>query len=163
MAVTHMRIDNRLIHGQVTVSWANAFKTTHMIVTNDQVARDPLQKMLLPQAARGVPTLVLSVEDTLKFAASEEGQKARILIIAKLPQDALRLLEGGLKPAEINVGNQAPTPGTKFKMVTHSIAATPEDAAIYRAIAGKGYKLTCKMMPSDRATDFLEVLKKHKL
>jgi mannose/fructose/N-acetylgalactosamine-specific phosphotransferase system component IIB len=163
MTVTHMRIDNRLIHGQVAVSWANAIKTSHIVVTNDKVARDPLQKMLLPQAARGIPTLVLSIEETLKFAASEQGKKASILLIAKLPEDALRLIEGGLQPLEVNVGNQAPTPGTKFKMVTHSIAVTPEDAAIYRSIAAKGYKLTSKMMPSDRATDFLETLKKNKL
>ncbi|GAC1635384.1 MAG: hypothetical protein NVS4B7_21600 [Ktedonobacteraceae bacterium] len=80
-----------------------------------------------------------------------------------MPEDALRLREGGLQPEEINVGNQAPTPGTKFKMVTHSVAVTSEDAAIYRAIAEKGYRLTSKMMPSDRATDFLETLKKNNL
>jgi mannose/fructose/N-acetylgalactosamine-specific phosphotransferase system component IIB len=163
MTVVHMRIDNRLIHGQVTASWGNAIRTNRLIVTNDQVARDPIQKMLLPQAARGIPTSVLSVDDTLQYVKSEAGMKERIFVLAKLPQDALRLLEGGMKPEEINVGNQAPTPGTKFKMVTHSIAVTPDDATIYRAIAGKGYRLTSKMMPSDRATDFLDTLQKNKL
>src|SRR5579863_9138251 len=121
MTVVHMRIDNRLIHGQVTASWGNAIRTDRLIVTNDQVARDPIQQMMLPQAARGIPTSVLSVEDTLQYAKSEKGQKERIFVLAKLPQDALRLLEGGLQPEEINVGNQAPIPATKFKMVTHSI------------------------------------------
>lgn len=162
MTVVHMRIDNRLIHGQVTTSWANAINTNRLIVTNDKVARDPIQQMLLPQAARGVPTSVLSVDDTLKYIKSPKGQSERIFVLAKLPQDALRLLEGGLQSKEINVGNQAPTPGTKFKMVTHSIAVTAEDAEIYRAIAAKGYRLTAKMMPSDRATDFLEMLQKNK-
>jgi len=161
MTVIHMRIDNRLIHGQVTTTWVHSVGASRMIVTNDQVAQDALQKMLLPQAARGVPTSVLSIDDTLKYVAS--NPKERILIIAKFPKDALRLIEGGLQPAEVNVGNQAPIPATKFKMVTHTIAATAEDAEIYRIIAGKGYKLTSKMMPSDRATDFLETLKKHKL
>jgi PTS system mannose-specific IIB component len=163
MTVVHMRIDNRLIHGQVTASWANAIHTNHLIVTNDQVARDAIQKMLLPQAARGIPTSVLSVDDTLSYVKSEKGQKERIFVLAKLPSDALRLLEGGMEPQEINVGNQAPIPGTKFKMVTHSIAVTLEDAQIYRAIAAKGYRLTSKMMPGDRATDFLETLAKNKL
>lgn len=163
MTVVHMRIDNRLIHGQVTASWGNAINTNRLIVANDQVARDPIQRMLLPQAARGIPTSVLSIDETLKYAMSEKGQKERIFVLAKLPQDALSLLEGGLQPKEINVGNQAPAPGTKFKMVTHSIAVTADDAAIYRAIAGKGYRLTAKMMPSDRSTDFLETLLKNKL
>lgn len=163
MTVVHMRIDNRLIHGQVTVTWGTAINTNRLIVTNDQVARDPIQKMLLPQAARGIPTSVLSIDDTLQYVNSEQGQKERIFVLAKLPKDALRLLEGGLEAKEINVGNQAPTPGTKFKMVTHSIAVTADDAVIYRAIAAKGYKLTSKMLPTDRTTDFLEALQKNKL
>jgi PTS system mannose-specific IIB component len=158
MTVVHMRIDNRLIHGQVTVSWVGAVGANRLIVTNDQVARDPIQTMLLPQAARGVPTLVLSVADTLAYVASEQGQREKILVIAKLPSDGLRLVEGGLQPLEVNVGNQAPTPGTKFKMVTHSIAVTPDDAATYRQIDTDGVHLSSRMMPSDRNSDFLAVL-----
>lgn len=163
MAVAHMRIDNRLIHGQVTTSWVSAVGANRLIVTNDKVSRDPIQTMLLPQAARGVPTSVLSVADTLRYVDSPAGQKERIMILAKLPSDALQLLEGGLQPVEINVGNQAPTPATKFKMVTHSIAVTAEEAEIYRAIAARGYKLTSRMMPNDRGTDFLDLLKKNGL
>ncbi|MDI3317026.1 MAG: PTS sugar transporter subunit IIB [Bacillota bacterium] len=163
MAVVHMRIDNRLIHGQVTTSWVGAVGADRIVVTNDDVAKDPVQKLLLPQAARGVPTSILSVEETLAFAQSPQGQKEKVFVIAKLPSDALRLLEGGLKPGEVNVGNQAPAPGTRFKMVTHSIAVTPEEAEIYRKIAAQGYTLTCRMMPSDRPTDFLELLKRNGL
>ncbi|MCL6522911.1 MAG: PTS sugar transporter subunit IIB [Firmicutes bacterium] len=163
MAVVHMRIDNRLIHGQVTTSWVSAVGADRIVVTNDDVSRDPVQKLLLPQAARGVPTSILSVEETLEFARSAQGEREKVLVIAKLPSDALRLLEGGLKPREVNVGNQAPTPGSRFKMVTHSIAVTPEEAEIYRKIAAFGYTLTCKMMPSDRASDFLELLRRNGL
>jgi PTS system mannose-specific IIB component len=85
------------------------------------------------------------------------------MVIAKLPSDGLRLILGGLQPAEINVGNQAPTPGTKFKMVTHSIAVTPEEASTYRQITATGAKLTSRMMPSDRSSDFLSTLSKNGL
>ena len=164
MPVLHMRIDNRLIHGQVTVTWVGSVGANRLIVTNDQVATDPVQKMLLPAAARGVPTSVLSVDDTLTYVASEQGQREKIMIIAKLPTDGLRLLEGGLKPARVNVGNQAPTPATKFKMITHSIAATADDAVTYRAIAGlMGHELTSQMMPTERPTDVVSLLKKNGL
>ena len=163
MPVVHMRIDNRLIHGQVTTSWVGAINADMIIVCNDKVATDPVQKMLLPQAARGVPTKILSVDETIALAQSAEGEKKRLFLIAKLPEDALRLLQGGVQPQEVNVGNQAPMPGTKFKMVTHSIAVTPEDAAVYRQIAALGYRLGSRMMPSDRAADFLEILGKNGL
>ncbi|MHB9144441.1 MAG: PTS system mannose/fructose/N-acetylgalactosamine-transporter subunit IIB [Symbiobacteriia bacterium] len=158
MAVVHMRIDNRLVHGQVTTSWVQSVGANHMIVCNDKVAVDPIQKIMLPQAARGVKTSVLSIADTLAACNSPQGEAEKIMVIAKLPADAVALLEGGLKPAEINVGNQAPIGGTKFKMVTNTVAVTAEDAALYRKVAGYGLTLTHKMMPSDRAGDFISLL-----
>lgn len=159
MPVIHMRIDNRLIHGQVTVTWASSLNADHMIVCNDKVAVDPIQKVMLPAAARGVKTSVLSVADTLSVCAAADPSEG-IFIIAKFPADALALLDGGLKPLEINVGNQAPIPGTTFTMVTRSCAVTPEDAAVYRQIVARGHKLTARMMPSESENNFLEVLTK---
>ena len=163
MPVTHLRIDNRLIHGQVTVSWVGALNADHLIVTNDEVAADEMQRLILPQAARGVKTSVLSVQDTLDYCASDRAAGERIFLLAKLPSDALALVEGGLVPEEVNVGNQAPKPGTKFTMVTRSIAVTAEDAETYRSIAGKGFALQQRMMPTDRKNDFLKVLADKKL
>ena len=85
------------------------------------------------------------------------------MILAKFPADALRLVEGGLPIAEINVGNQAPRPGSKFTMVSRSISVTAEDAKTYRRIAELAGELHCKMMPTDRDTDFLRLLAKKKI
>jgi PTS system mannose-specific IIB component len=163
MSVVHLRIDNRLIHGQVTVAWVGQLNANHLIVTNDEVAADEMQRMILPQAARGVKTSVLTIEQTLAHCTSEQADPERIMIIAKLPSDALALVGGGLRPEEINVGNQAPRPGTKFTMVTRSISVTKEDAETYRAIAAEGFTLHQKMMPNDKQADFLKVLQGKKL
>jgi mannose/fructose/N-acetylgalactosamine-specific phosphotransferase system component IIB len=163
MTVRHLRIDNRLIHGQVTVAWAGTLGADRLIVSNDEVAADDMQRMILPQAARGVPTSVLGIQETLDYCAGDSAQVESIFVIAKLPSDALALVQGGLKPEEINVGNQAPRPGTKFTMVTRSIAVTPEDAETYRAIAAAGFTLQQRMMPNDKKADFLQVLSHKKL
>jgi PTS system mannose-specific IIB component len=157
-----MRIDNRLIHGQVTVKWVGSIGADHLIVANDDVAKDEIQRMILPQAARGVKTSIFSIDDTLAYLAKPAAANEKIMIIAKFPSDALRLVQGGADPQEINVGNQAPTPGTKFTMVTRSIAVTPDDARIYRDIAGIK-NLTSKMMPNDKPADFLGMLAGKKL
>jgi mannose/fructose/N-acetylgalactosamine-specific phosphotransferase system component IIB len=160
LPVTHMRIDNRLIHGQVTVSWVGTLNADHLIVSNDDVAADDMQKMILPQAARGVKTSILSIDETLDYVKSSAGDNEKIMLIAKFPSDALRLIEGGMEPKEINVGNQAPLPGSKFKMVKRTIAITGDDAAALRKIAEKGYRLNARMMPSDRSEDFVKLMEK---
>ncbi len=154
--IVHMRIDNRLIHGQVAVRWVGSIGATHLIVSNDEVADDPIQQTMLPLAARGVKTSVLSIEDTVRHC-KEAADKEKIMIIAKFPSDALALLEKGIEPMEVNVGNQAPLPGTKYKMVTKSIAVTADDAIIYRKI-NEMYHLTSQMLPSDSKKDFIHLI-----
>lgn len=163
MPVTHLRIDNRLIHGQVSVAWIGYLGADHLIVVNDEVAKDEIQRVLLPQAARGVRTSVLSVADALEHCLSAAADSEQIMIIAKFASDALALVEGGLQPAEINVGNQAPRPGTTFTRVTRSISVTAEEAGTYRAIEAKGFRLGSRMMPQDRDTAFARLLDKKKL
>ncbi|MCL6624994.1 PTS system mannose/fructose/N-acetylgalactosamine-transporter subunit IIB [Alicyclobacillus shizuokensis] len=160
MPVKHLRIDNRLIHGQVTATWVQSIGANHILVVNDQVARDPIQKVLLPKAARGVKTSVLSVEEAVAYVQDPSHEKDSILMVVKLPSDALRVLEGGVRPAQVNVGNQAPTPGTDYKMVTKSIAVTAADTEIYKSIAAKGFTVTAQMLPTDSKLDLLELIRK---
>jgi PTS system mannose-specific IIB component len=129
-------------------------------VVNDQVAKDPIQKVLLPKASRGVKTSVLSVSDTIQYIKDSVHDKEVILLVVKFPLDTIALLEGGVVPEQINVGNQAPISGTKYKMVTHSIAVTEEDARVYREIEAKGFHLTSQMLPTDSRSSFVELLGK---
>jgi PTS system mannose-specific IIB component len=160
--ITHLRIDNRLIHGQVAVAWVKYISAKAIIVCNDKVASDPIQKMALPLAARGSNVLVFSIAEALKY--EKEHQDENIFIIAKFPQDALEIMQTGVKIKEINVGNAAPIAGTKYVMVTKSIAATKEDAVVYQKIAElNGGKLTSQIMPHNETSDFIAALKKAKL
>ncbi len=158
MSVLHLRIDNRLIHGQVTTKWVGNLGADHIVVTNDEVSEDPIQKTMLPQAARGVKTSVLSVKDTINYLESEDAEKENILIIAKFPEDALDLLKSGVEPEEVNVGNQAPIAGTDPVKITKSIAVTKEQAPIYKKISDMGFDLKSRMLPSDKAIDFIKKL-----
>jgi mannose/fructose/N-acetylgalactosamine-specific phosphotransferase system component IIB len=153
MAGAHVRIDNRLIHGQVTVAWTRRLGVRRLLVCNDDVAADDLQRMLLPQAARGLPTDVLSVADTLAAPASPD-----VMIIAQHPVDAFRLVEGGLRPEVVNVGNVAPRPGVTYTMVTRSIAVTADEADAYRKLAAAGIPLVTQLMPQDKPTEFVPLL-----
>lgn len=153
MAGVHVRIDNRLIHGQVTVAWTRRLRVRRLVVCNDEVAVDELQRMLLPQAARGLPTDVCTVAGTLETATGTD-----VMVLAKHPEDAFRLVEGGLRPDAVNVGNVAPRPGTAYTMVTRSIAVTADEADAYRKLAAAGVPLVTQLMPHDKAAEFVPLL-----
>lgn len=160
--IKHLRIDNRLIHGQVAVVWQKYINAKAIIVCNDKVAKDPIQKMALPLAARDSKVLVLSIEDTLAY--EKEHPEESLFVIAKFPQDALDILSSGVKVESVNVGNAAPISGTKYVMLTKSTAATKEDAEIYRKIAElNGGQLTTQILPSMEKQDVLSLLNKASL
>ena len=115
--IKHLRIDNRLIHGQVAVTWMNSIGADKIIVCNDKVAADPIQKMALPMAARGNTVYVFTIEETINYA--KEHPEETMFVIAKFPSDALAILESGVEVQDVNVGNAAPIQGTKYKMVTN--------------------------------------------
>lgn len=157
--IKHLRIDNRLIHGQVAVTWMNNIGADKIIVCNDKVAADPIQKMALPMAARGNTVYVFSIDETIKYA--KEHADETMFIICKFPSDALAILKSGLEVKDVNVGNAAPIPGTKYVMVTKSIAVTAEDAAVYREIAQlRGGTLTSRLTTMNETENFLDLLNK---
>lgn len=160
--ITHLRIDNRLIHGQVAVTWRVHVNADAIIVCNDAVANNPIQKMALPLAVNGEKVLVLTVDELVAYDIQNPEEKK--FVICKYPTDCLELLEKGVQIETVNVGNAAPIPGTKYTMVTKSIAATAEDAEVYRKIAElRGGKLETQMVPTYPKEDFLQLLKKAKL
>lgn len=159
----YMHIDNRLIHGQVTVTWCSYYEAQRIVVADDKVAADPIQRAVLPMAARGLPTAVLSVADAIVMLKKHEPSKERVLIIARNAQDALELMKGGITVESINVGNQAPIPGKKCTMILPWSAVTDEDVKDYAELAAMGLKVTVRRYPTEKAQDIIELLKKSKL
>ena len=157
--IKHLRIDNRLIHGQVAVTWMNTIGADKIIVCNDKVAADPIQKMALPMAARGNTVYVFTIDETVKYA--KEHKDETMFVICKFPSDGLAILKSGVEVQDVNVGNAAPIPGTQYTMVTKSIAVTAEDAAVYREIAKlRGGVLTSRLTTMNETENFLDLLNK---
>ena len=158
--IKHLRIDNRLIHGQVAVTWMRRINADAIAVVNDAVAKDRIQQMALSLAARDAKVLVLSHEGLQEH--EKDHPEETLFVIAKFPTDALQILESGLEVGEVNVGNAAPIAGTKYIMVEKkSIAATKEDAEVYRKIAAlRGGKLMTQTVSTYEPQDFLELLRK---
>ncbi len=160
--IRHLRIDNRLIHGQVTVVWMKMIGADTIIVCNDEAAADPIQQTALSMAAKGSTVYVFTIEETIKYA--QEHPEESMFIVCKFPSDALAILESGLEVQEVNVGNAAPIEGTNYKMVTKSIAVTEDDAEYYRKIAEmRGGVLTSRLTTLNEEEDFLKLLTRNGL
>jgi mannose/fructose/N-acetylgalactosamine-specific phosphotransferase system component IIB len=157
VSVRHLRIDNRLVHGQVVVAWLAAERADTIVVANDVIAADEFQKtMLLAVKPPSIRELILSVEETLRYVAAPEHAAEQIFLLVKEPADALRLHQGGLGLTTMNVGNMAFTTGSK--RVTNTVFVRPADVDAFKALRAAGVELTARMMPTEGRNDFMQLL-----
>ena len=151
MTVLHVRMDNRLIHGQILVSWNSALKLDHIIVCNDNVAKDPLQVAVLKAVAPpGAKVSIMGVKETADYCLGPQSQNEKIFVLAKFPEDGWGLVENGLKLPVLNLGNQAYVRNSK--KVSNTVFLTETGVQALKKIHESGIKITCRMMP-DRPDD----------
>ena len=147
MSIIGVRIDGRLIHGQVANLWTTKLNITRIMVVDDEVAKNDIEKSGLKLATPpGVKLSVLPIE------------KAANNIIAREPDRLLKLVELGVPIEEINVGNMSQTNETRS--ITKSINVVDQDVEVFNKLQAKGVRLVAQMVPSDKAENFMALLAK---
>lgn len=157
--IIHVRIDDRMIHGQVAAFWSNYFRATRIMVANDEVAVNELVKNALRMVApNGMATSLISIQkaaDNIK-AGKYEGQ--RVLLVVKTPVDLVRLIELGVDIKEVNVGNMSKRPETV--QIKKSVSVTKEEADAFRKMDALGVVMTSIMVPDEPKSYIMEYLNK---
>ncbi|MDB7357606.1 PTS sugar transporter subunit IIB [Enterococcus faecium] len=156
--IVNVRMDERLIHGQVAGIWAPSLHTQRIIVINDEAAADTLQKSSLRMAAPTSMRLsVLPVESAAKNIRSGKYGKQRLFLVFKNPTDVLRYLKAGGKLTHVNVGNMSYKEGSKD--ITKSIKVLDEEIDVFESIAAMDINVTAQLVPNDPVIDFMDKLK----
>ena len=144
-----VRIDNRLVHGQVVETWLPYSNARTLVVANDQLAEDELRKELLRMAVpTGVGILFFSVQQAAD-QVTELGLRqatADIFVLFASCEDAKRAFISGLKFTFLNVGNIHYSQGKR--QVCDHIALGQEDISCLRYLQEQGVKLDFRCLPN---------------
>lgn len=155
------RVDSRLLHGQVATAWSKDIKPTRIIVVSDEVSKDELRKSLITQAAPpGVKANVIPIKKMIEIWDDPRFGKTRALLLFENPTDVLRVVEGGVKLDEVNIGSMAHSEGKV--MISNVLSVDEKDVQSLMALNDKGIKFDVRKVPSDQRKNMLELLKKTK-
>lgn len=159
--IIHIRIDDRLLHGQVVNFWGTSLKVSRIMVANDEVANDEMQKSILRMVApSGVRTSIISKEKAANNILDNRYNGQRVMMIVKSPKDILDLMDLGLDIKEVNVGNMANRPGTI--QIKKSISLTQEEFDQFAELEKRGVVMTAIMVPDEKRTYLKEYIEKAK-
>ncbi len=146
------RIDDRFIHGQLTVGWGQALRPDHIVLANDAIAGDPWQGRVY---ATGVPppigVSVFALARSAKELREPCGPLAaarRVILLTGSPADMFELARAGVPIPRVNVGGMHFAPG-KQQMLP-SVFVDRQDVAALRAFVRAGAAVSVQALPGAR-------------
>lgn len=159
--IAHVRVDTRLLHGQVATTWTKTVSPDRIIVVSDGVAHDQLRKAMIEQAAPpGVPANVVPISKMIEVTKDPRFGATKAMLLFENPQDLLTAIEGGVDIKEANIGSMAHSVGKV--VVTNAIAMDNADVETLEALHAKGVALEARKVPSDSPISYEDLIKKAK-
>lgn len=165
MGQNYLRIDDRLIHGQIVTAWCGHLKIQEIVAIDDTLAANSmLQSIMLMGIPKQYKSHVVTMAQAKElFAQQADGNR---LFVTRFSQD-LKNLREELKTCELVViGNAAKRPETKFNLTKGGggvFFASADDIALFDAISADGVKLVYQTVPNSPAKEWTEIRKGIKL
>lgn len=162
--ITALRVDDRLIHGQVAMTWTKQLKVQGIIVANDDAASDNTQKMALKMAVpAGIRVLIRPVEDAIRILNYPKASQMRILVLTRNVKDALRVRKQVGEIGFLNIGNTGRFDGidvSEKKLLSPTIMLTEDEIRNLKELAELDPKTCMQQVPNDEQKLVKDVLDK---
>ncbi|ABR34011.1 MULTISPECIES: mannose/fructose/sorbose PTS transporter subunit IIB [Clostridium] len=161
MEISFVRIDDRLIHGQIATIWSKASGCNRIMACSDEVAKDDLRKQLLLQVAlKGIKAYVIPIETAIKAYKDPKYKNFKTLFLFTNPADVLRMIEGGVDIKSVNVGGMCYKDGKK--QITGAISVNNQDIECFKKLYEKGIELEIRQVAKDNKINLIDRLKELK-
>ncbi|RYL95903.1 PTS N-acetylgalactosamine transporter subunit IIB [Sporolactobacillus sp. THM7-4] len=150
------RIDNRLVHGQVGVTWVNYLGANLLIVANDEVAHDEVRQSLMDMVVSDtIGMRYFTLQKTIDII-SKASPRQKIFLVVKTPYDALVLKQGGVPFDYINVGNMHYSEGKN--QISSTVSVDDKDIAAFHQLDKLGVTCEIQGVPGERTKNILELI-----
>lgn len=157
MPITFVRVDDRVIHGQVVTRWSRQKAVNGILVIDEKIVKDEFQKKILINAAPpGVKVGIYGVEEGLEKIKLAKNAKNSYFVIVKTPVTLQNLIKAGADFGnEINVGPMSARPDAKT--VAKNAAVTEEEKAAFDYLVEKNISVTFQLIPEETPLSWTKV------
>lgn len=154
-----LRVDDRLLHGQVAVAWTNYFKVDVILVANDKLITDMAMQTAFKLAAPPEVTLSMkSLAGAVMVINNPKHSQRKIMIITKNMEDAMYLCNNTDEEIkEVLIGGLRSSKDKKQINMNSYMGA--EDIVILKNMEKKGIKLTMQADPTSKKLSGSEIIK----
>lgn len=153
-----MRIDERLLHGQVALTWVNDVHPDAILIANDEAAQNEMARLALKVAKpQGVKLAIKTVDEGAKLLNDKRAANIKIFVIVRTLQDALALVKQSRAIHKINIGAVRKKEGAK--QYCPSVFLDHADLQTLQALCAYVDHIEFRMVPSQQEIDARKILK----
>lgn len=162
--ITALRVDDRLIHGQVAMTWTKQLAVQGIVVANDEAANDNTQKMALKMAVPGgIKSLIKPVDEAIRILNNPKASRMRILVLTRTVKDALKIRQSVGEIGFLNVGNTGRFDGVDVSeklVLTPTIMLTKAEQQALKELVALDPKACMQQVPNDEQKLVKDILDK---
>ncbi|MNC15736.1 PTS system mannose-specific EIIAB component [compost metagenome] len=153
--ITLMRIDHRLLHGQVAFSWTQYVGADCILIANDSVPGDELRKTTIKLAKPpSVKLVIKNIDDSIEAIKSGVTDKYKLFIVVESVDDAWRIASAVEGINSINLGGIKAKEGARN--ISKAINLLPDEIDQLSQLVDKGVEIEIRQVPNDRKQLFAE-------
>ncbi len=157
MKITLIRIDDRLIHGQVCTGWSKTLKISRIIVVNNKISKDLIRTKLLQQVSPpSINSHVVDIKKFIKVYNNPKYNNDKVLLLFTKPSDIIKIIEKGVKIKSINIGGMSYKKNKK--QITDSISVNKKDINAFYKLHKMNIELEIRKVPNDKKLNLINIL-----
>lgn len=155
-----VRVDDRLIHGQVMTKWSKGLGTNAIYVVDNVTAADDFMKEIYINAnsSSGLRIKVFSTVEVIESWNQDQFGNDNVVLLFKNISSVKEVLEKGSLPIEkLNIGGISKKANSKF--VISTVGLTKEDGEVLKEMAAKGIDIYFQTVPDSKRVSLNDALK----
>lgn len=143
-----LRVDHRLLHGQVAFAWTNTIGADCILIANNDVVNDEVRKTTMKLAKpAGCKLVIKNIEDSIAAISEGKTDKYKLLIVVESVKDAYAIAKV-CKIASINLGGTKVREGTRN--VSKVINLTAEEEDLLEELQKENVEIEIRQVPNDK-------------
>ncbi len=153
MPIVLVRVDCRLVHGQVLETWVPHTGANCLLVASDDIDANPLMRSVMEIAVpSSIRVVFCRVGEVAAALAEIDARGERAILLCCALSDALRIFRAGVRFPELNIGNMHFAEGRVE--VTPSVYFAPEDFEAVDSLSRLGVSVTVRSTPFEPAAPY---------
>ncbi|MFC1477795.1 PTS system mannose/fructose/N-acetylgalactosamine-transporter subunit IIB [candidate division KSB1 bacterium] len=157
MSLVLIRIDDRLIHGQVTVGWGSYLNPDRILLVSDEIAKNEWEKELYESCVPfDIAVSILPVKEAANALVNNSFANERVILLVESPDIISALMKEGAEFQQINIG------GLHYqehkKKILPYVYLSEQDIKEFSYIKAHNVDLICQDLPQAKKENLANLI-----